>query len=59
MVILGYKVTLIIEEPHEAISTPILNYILLNYILFATILIIFLDIQVINRLNLLELHRQL
>jgi len=59
MVILGYKVALIIEEPHKAISTPVLNYILLNYILFATILITFLDIQVINRLNLLELHRQL
>ena len=64
MVILGYKDAFIIEEPHKAISTPVLNYILLNYIRVATILvnlitILDMDILVINRLNLLELHHQL
>lgn len=64
MVILGCKVALIIEEPHKAIRPPVLNYILLNYIRVATILvnlitILDMDILVINRLNLLELHHQL
>ena len=58
MVILGYKDAFIIEEPHKAISTLVLNYIPLVATILVNLITI-LDILVINRLNSLELHRQL